>query len=309
MKKNVFLKLASALLVLCLASTCAIGTTFAKYTTADSASDTARVAKWGITVATSGSLFGKDYAANSAGTGADTITTATSQSVATATIAGNRDKNIVAPGTKNAVGFQVKLSGTPEVAYDVIASHTTASLEDIWLGEGTYGVMVLQKGLNAASDVIGLYTEDAGTYTKVTAGSWVSGKDYYALTDEATVAAGQKYYPIQWKVVADGADKVTTITATSDIKQIAADIATALNNLKGDANDPLDVTYTLTWEWAFYVDAATDAKDTILGNLMAGGVAVVKTTDGGNTYKAPADGTDYNLDIYFDLSVTVSQED
>ena len=306
MKKNVFLKLASALLVLCLASTCAIGTTFAKYTTADSASDTARVAKWGITVSTSGTLFGKDYAAHSAGTDADSITTAISQSVATATIADNRDKNIVAPGTKNETGFQVKLSGTPEVAYDVIASNTTASLEDIWLGEGTYGVMVLQAGLNAASNVIGLYTEDAGTYTKVTAGSWVSGTDYYALTDEATVAAGDKYYPIQWKVVAAGADKVDTITATSDITDIAADIATALNNLQGDANNPLEVTYTLTWEWKFEVDDATNAKDTILGNLMAG-VAVVKTTDGGNTYKAPVDGNDYNLDIYFDLFVTVNQ--
>mgnify|MGYP002508629535 CR=1 FL=1 len=49
------------LLVLVLMTSCFVGGTFAKYTTADSASDTARVAKWGITVSTSGTLFGKFY--------------------------------------------------------------------------------------------------------------------------------------------------------------------------------------------------------------------------------------------------------
>ena len=98
MKKNVFLKIAAAMLVLCLASTCAIGTTFAKYTTADSAADTARVAKWGITVAVSGTLFGTDYAA----TTNDSIAAATQQSVSSLDAA-----NVVAPGTKNFTGFQV----------------------------------------------------------------------------------------------------------------------------------------------------------------------------------------------------------
>ena len=59
MKKNRFIKLASGLLVLCLMTTCVIGATLAKYTTAGSGADTARVAKWGVTVSASGSLLAR----------------------------------------------------------------------------------------------------------------------------------------------------------------------------------------------------------------------------------------------------------
>ena len=50
MKKNRFLKVACAMVILCLMTTCAVSTTFAKYTTGGSASDEARVAKWGVEV-------------------------------------------------------------------------------------------------------------------------------------------------------------------------------------------------------------------------------------------------------------------
>ena len=59
--KNKFLKIASLLVVVFLITTCVIGTTFAKYTTGASGSDSARIAKWGIEVSASGSLFGKNY--------------------------------------------------------------------------------------------------------------------------------------------------------------------------------------------------------------------------------------------------------
>lgn len=47
MKKNTMMRLASALLVLVLLTTCAISGTFAKYTSSANASDSARVAYWG----------------------------------------------------------------------------------------------------------------------------------------------------------------------------------------------------------------------------------------------------------------------
>ena len=50
MKKNTMMRVASALLVAVLLSTCAISGTFAKYTSTASGSDTARVAKWSIEV-------------------------------------------------------------------------------------------------------------------------------------------------------------------------------------------------------------------------------------------------------------------
>ena len=47
MKKNVMMRVASALLVAVLMTTCAISGTFAKYTSKTTTSDNARVAKWG----------------------------------------------------------------------------------------------------------------------------------------------------------------------------------------------------------------------------------------------------------------------
>ena len=48
MKKNKMMRVASALLVAVLLTTCAISGTFAKYVSQATGSDTARVAKWGF---------------------------------------------------------------------------------------------------------------------------------------------------------------------------------------------------------------------------------------------------------------------
>jgi hypothetical protein len=61
MKKNKMMRLASALLVLTLLTTSLISGTLAKYTTSGNASDTARVAKFGVVINTSGSLFSDAY--------------------------------------------------------------------------------------------------------------------------------------------------------------------------------------------------------------------------------------------------------
>ena len=328
MKKNLFLKLASGLLVLCLASTCAIGTTFAKYVTGDSASDTARVAKWGITVSTSGTLFGTDYAKNGE-TNSDEII-ALNSSTNVSAFEGS-DIDIVAPGTKNDTGFMVTISGTPEVEYDVTSSNTDA-IEDIYLKAGAYGVMVKQLGLNADSTVVGLYTESAGTYTQVTTGTWASGTDYYKLMDKIDFTSGSDYYPIQWKVVQKGgifaegttdfsttpAAALAAVGTTSDIKVIADAMVTALNDtlVNGKENEPINLSYTLTWEWAFNMDADTNAKDTILGNLIANASNVVvldsgvyKTLTVSNNQATVGTTVYANLDITFDMTVGVTQVD
>ena len=290
MKKNVFLKLASALLVLCLASTCAIGTTFAKYTTADSASDTARVAKWGITVAVSGTLFGTDYAT----TPNDSIAAATQQSVSSLDAA-----KVVAPGTKNFTGFQVKLSGQPEVAYKITANTNDVTIEDIWLKANTYGVMVPVHGVNAATSLANLYVLDGATYKPATA--YAVDTTYYALHDKVVLA--DKYNPIQWSVANNGADSVTI--AAGDLNAVTNALVAAMNGKTGDAKDTLEATYTLTWEWPWEVN---NGADTILGNLQAvaaGDTIRVVKLDGVNYVAVEA--SDYNLDIAFGMKVTVDQ--
>ena len=61
MKKSKSMRAAGALLVATLLSTSAVSGTYAKYVTSDSGSDTARVAKFGVVVAASGSLFSETY--------------------------------------------------------------------------------------------------------------------------------------------------------------------------------------------------------------------------------------------------------
>ena len=61
MKTNKMMRLASVLLVAVLLSTCAISGTFAKYVTTKEASDSARVAKFGVTITASGKTFAEAY--------------------------------------------------------------------------------------------------------------------------------------------------------------------------------------------------------------------------------------------------------
>ena len=110
MKKNKFMKLASGLLVLCLMTTCVIGATLAKYTTGKTASDNARVAKWGVVVDGTAETFAKTYAKND-----NSFTLDTNTVVST--------KDVVAPGT-GATMAKFTITGTPEVAVRVTCTGT-----------------------------------------------------------------------------------------------------------------------------------------------------------------------------------------
>lgn len=121
MKNNKMMRVASALLVAVLLTTCVISGTFAKYTTSASGSDTARVAKWGVNVTVAGTTFATSYG-----------TTATSSSTT----------KIVAPGTSGSMAA-VALSGTPEVSVQVSYS-ATLTLEN-WSINGSYYCPIIIK--------------------------------------------------------------------------------------------------------------------------------------------------------------------
>jgi len=324
MKKNRTMRAATLLLALTLMTSCFVGGTFAKYVTSDTATDTARVAKWGIEVLATGNLFGTDYEVNSAAATADRIT-ATSNNVNSS----NTD-NIVAPGTKNTEGFTVKMSGTPEVAYKMTANTgdavkidgvAQAKNTDIYLGAGSWGVMVKAEGLNAASNIAGLYTKSGDTYTVVAAGTpWTDG-EYYELHD--AVELDKTYYPLDWEVTHTAnanTGAFAEIATTKNLVDIANTMVTNLGKA-GNANVDAVGSYKLTWEWAFEQGANDDEKkvhngaDTILGNLMsdeAGGDVVVLS--GGN-YVQPeaedldgvADNNKYCLHVNFAFELAVEQ--
>ena len=108
MRKNKMMRLASALLVAVLLTTCAISGTFAKYVTAGSTNDTARVAKWGVTITgetgATNQLFAQEYA--------------TDDGVYTGAVSVAASENVVAPGTTGTLS-KFDIAGTPEVAVRV----------------------------------------------------------------------------------------------------------------------------------------------------------------------------------------------
>lgn len=128
MKKNKTLRFAACLLLLCLITTCVIGTTLAKYTTGGAASDTARVAKWGVTISMEADpLFKNEYAKS--GTSDTTVLTVKSSS----------KDNLVAPGTSSAEanGSAIfAITGTPEVATRIKIELTP--VKDVVLKAETY---------------------------------------------------------------------------------------------------------------------------------------------------------------------------
>ncbi len=122
MKKVKTLRLASVLLVLVLLTTSIIGGTFAKYATSDSATDSARIAKWGISkpAALNFNLF----ATNAFDDGK---------------VQSSNDEKVLAPGTSHeqvvnlftvtGTAPEVKYNYTVELAVNSEASTTIAKLD------------------------------------------------------------------------------------------------------------------------------------------------------------------------------------
>ena len=98
MKKNRMMRAASFLLVAVLLTTSVISGTFAKYVTTATGSDSARVAKWGVTITANGEMFKTNY-----------------DNTAISAVA---EEDIVAPGTTGSL-VAMTLSGAPEVKVEV----------------------------------------------------------------------------------------------------------------------------------------------------------------------------------------------
>lgn len=141
MKKNTMMRVASALLVAVLLTTCAISGTFAKYITSESGSDFARVAKWGVNIeADSFGMFTTQYKTD------DTTATFTGDY---SVESGNGD-DVLAPGTKGTFA-NIAITGTPEVAVDVDVVATVAVSDNWIVGGDFYCPVTITVGTTAIS--------------------------------------------------------------------------------------------------------------------------------------------------------------
>lgn len=102
MKKQRFFMLGIITVLVAVLSLTFVSSTFAKYTTSDTAKDEARVAKWGVAIETKlDDLFEVAY------------------DNATGTVQAAGTYNILAPGTTDLQEAAFKISGTPEVKVEV----------------------------------------------------------------------------------------------------------------------------------------------------------------------------------------------
>lgn len=197
MKKNKVLRIASVLFVAVILTTCAISGTFAKYVSSDTRSDTARVAKWGVTVTGTGETFAKKYETDDRSTFLETYSVESTEKV-------------VAPGTTgNMAAFTI--TGTPEVAVRVTFSGTL-KLGDKWVDSngayycpieitiGTTGNTTTYKGLEygSADDFEAAVNAKIATYSN----------DYAVGTDLSGIHADAPVISWAWPFYKDEAHDV-----------------------------------------------------------------------------------------------------
>lgn len=112
MNRNRLMKASAFLLVSTMATSCFVGSTFAKYVSENQGEDSARVAKWGVEVTVTGDGFKTEYGKDDYKSNVDGNT-----------VISSTEEKVVAPGTKGTFGG-VKITGTPEVAVKVVTTAT-----------------------------------------------------------------------------------------------------------------------------------------------------------------------------------------
>lgn len=261
MKKRINkpMRAAGILLVATMLTTCMTAGTFAKYTTTDSATDSARVAKFGVTVTANGSLFGEEYVkvadGNTPGIWTDIYDGSNGKGVGTVQVLakgnGANSNNVVAPGTQNDTGMGFSIKGKPEVDCYV---DIEIQAKNIFLKNGNYATMKTIYFANedefhkaVANDNIYKYSNN--TWTKVAATDSYDGtntgiyciiKDIVSSTDFNNAGF---YFPVLYKTE----DSRTSPTAPSaptaamDPDNITTDsikaITTAMYALRDDTKD------------------------------------------------------------------------
>ena len=246
MKKSKSMRAAGALLVATLLSTSAVSGTYAKYVTSDSGSDTARVAKFGVVVAASGSLFSETYIHEPEEAGTTGLTVVSSS-----------NDNVVAPGTNSGDGLTFSITGTPEVATKIVIDVTDAdggdftelSESEIWL-----------KKAAALPDVTNNTT------------------DTFALEND--------YYPVQFTLTKpDGSKTVGTLAEIeAALEGLSTDFIEPNTDLSTDYGT-YTLTWAWAFGNDDDAVSGNDKADTLLGDLAAGtGPEDISTLEEGTDY-------------------------
>ena len=212
MKKNRMMRLASGLLVAVLITTSTISGTFAKYTTSGTATDSARVAKFGVTVtgetAATNEMFVNEYK-----NGADITVQST--------------VDVVAPGTSGTM-TAFDIAGVPEVDVVVKYENVALTLEN-WTTTGTdfYCPLVFKVTNNTATPVVTTvdgknYPDDKAGFVAAVKAAVESVSLVYDVEAASDLANAENDLTINWEWVFEGDNAKDTIIGNA-AAGIAAD--------------------------------------------------------------------------------------
>lgn len=221
-KKNLIVKATALMAALTLSTSCFVGGTFAKYVSSGTGSDTARVAKWGVTVTASADTFVKEYLTNDPDVNAEGVITKSVVST----------DDVVAPGTSGNMA-KINLEGTPEVAVKVTYS-ADLDLGDKWAVDESYYCPI--KINVCGKELKGLDYTNAGSF-EAAVESLIAGYSqiYDAENDLSTVTDNLSIY---WEWPFEGG------TGTKQYQSDAKD--TKLGDAATAATIGLSVTATVT---------------------------------------------------------------
>lgn len=110
------------------------------------------------------------------------------------------------------------------------------------------------------------------------------------------------YAPVKWTLTESvNGQTATKVVENKTLAELAVELNKKFNNKKQAIGEEVNVTYTLTWAWAFENNAVTDANalDTLLGMYASSNT---NTTNEGYTVAA-----DTSTEVGFDLAITIEQ--
>ena len=262
-------RIAGILLIAVMLTMSIVSGTFAKYVTSGSVGDSARVAKFGVTIETDGELFANTYIDATGGNTPKGSGTLTVQST---------DK-VLAPGTKSsAEGMSFSVTGTPEVAVKVKVEIDKEHASDVWLGIGI--------------SIPDLTNDDGNTFTNST--------PYYPI--KYTLWNSKNGY--EWDSVSTGnLETIITYLETNmngtTVYEAGQDLSQVFGSYK----------LTWEWAYGLDDGVSdTDRLDVVLGNLAAGMTETYNESyHASHGYVAQAGN--YSIDAELKFTITVTQVD
>lgn len=153
--------------------------------------------------------------------------------------------------------------------YDGTGSITTVESNAVIVSEDTDNIVApgakgqLTFSVIGTAEVDAIISIDPGTevWTEVTL--W---------EDDANVLLDTPYLPMNWELSysedLDGVINTGTVEGMENIYDFLNDAAH--KNLRVEAGVSVEYSYTLSWNWEFHVDDATDLLDSYLGYMNAG---------------------------------------